>query len=206
MLGRADVEIFARKVADLVLQSRDGLRESAGQVRQRRPLHLDAGALHGGEHRLQRPLQRLVDRRHLLRRQARLQEHPQPKGDIRFLPGGFGGARHLDEVKRDRRLAGTEHFFFRERGMAEPRGGKLCGRMVGAARIKRIRDEAGIVHGLKRDAIAGERHHVGLGARHDLQHGLIFEDRLQQVERFAQGCLRPHVFAAEIEPVARAMA
>ena len=57
---------------------------------------------------------------------------------------------------------------------------------------------------VKRDAVARERHHVELGVLHDLQHALVFQDRLEQVQGFAHGNLRDRV-AAEIESVAGAM-
>ncbi len=76
--------------------------------------------------------------------------------------------------------------------------------MLGASGVERVGDEAGIVDGLKRDPIAGERHHVELGVLHDLEHALVFQNRLQQIERLTHGKLRDGI-AAEIEPVARPM-
>ena len=51
------------------------------------------------------------------------------------------------------------------------------------------------------DAVTGERHHVELGVLHDLEDALIFQDRLQQIERQTDRNLR-HRLAAEIESVA----
>ena len=77
--------------------------------------------------------------------------------------------------------------------------------MLGAARVERVGHQAGIVGAGKRDAVARERHHVELGVLHDLEHALVLENGLQQIERVAQGNLRDRI-AAEIETVARAMA
>ena len=78
--------------------------------------------------------------------------------------------------------------------------------MLGAAGVERIGHEAGIVEAGERDAVAGEHHHVEFGVLHDLEHALVFQQRLEQVERLARLHLLDLAFAAEIEPVARAMA
>src|SRR5262245_52146437 len=61
LLGRADIEILAGKLPDLVFEPRDGLGERTGEARERGPLDLDAGALHLGEHRRKWTLQGLID-------------------------------------------------------------------------------------------------------------------------------------------------
>ena len=76
--------------------------------------------------------------------------------------------------------------------------------MLGAAGVERVGHQAGIVDGGERDAVAGERHHVELGVLHDLEHRLVFENGLEQVERRAHRDLRDRL-AAEIEPVAGAV-
>ena len=73
--------------------------------------------------------------------------------------------------------------------------------MLGAAGVERIGHEAGIVEAFERDAVAGEHHHVEFGVLHDLEHGWIFQQRLQQIERLAHADLLDRAFAAEIEPV-----
>ena len=70
--------------------------------------------------------------------------------------------------------------------------------MLGAAGVQRVGDETGIVDRLEGDAVTGERHHVELGVLHDLEDALIFQDRLQQIERQTDRNLR-HRLAAEIE-------
>ena len=79
------------------------------------------------------------------------------------------------------------------------------GRMVAAASIQRIRHEARVVDGGQRNVVAGKRHDVRLGVEHDLQHRLVFEDRLQQIESFAQRHLLDGCLAREIEFVAAPM-
>ena len=67
--------------------------------------------------------------------------------------------------------------------------------MLGAARIERVGHQAGIVGAGKCDAVARERHHVELGVLHDLEHALVLENGLQQIERVAQGNLRDRIAA-----------
>jgi hypothetical protein len=76
--------------------------------------------------------------------------------------------------------------------------------MLGTARIEGVGHKAGIVDGRERDAVTGERHHIELGILHDFEHGLVFEDRLQKIERLAHGNLLDRV-AAKIEPVRRSV-
>ena len=67
---RAEVELVADEAIHLLLQPRDPLRKRAGQPRQDCGVDLDAGALHVGDDRKQRPLQRLVDGDEAFRRRA----------------------------------------------------------------------------------------------------------------------------------------
>ena len=78
--------------------------------------------------------------------------------------------------------------------------------MLGAAGVERIGHEAGIVEAGERDAITGEHHHVELGVLHDLEHALVFKQRLEQIERLARLHLLDIALAAEVEPVAYPMA
>ena len=89
-----------------------------------------------------------------------------------------------------------------EAGIGEQRAGKLLRQMLGAAGVERIGHQARIVEAGQRDAVAGEHHHVELGVLHDLEHGRVFQQRLQQIERLAH--LDPRaLFAAEIELIGR---
>ena len=169
-----------------------------------RLLDLDAAPLHLGEHGRERPLQRLVDRGDGFGREPGFQDHPEPQADIGLLAGIFGGARHLDAVKRDRVAPRPHDLLLGQAGIREETPRKLGGQMLRAAGIERIGDQAGIVDARKRYAVARERHHVELGVLYDLEHALVFQDRLEQIECRAHGDLRDRV-AAEIEPVARAM-
>ena len=76
--------------------------------------------------------------------------------------------------------------------------------MLRAAGVERVGHETRIVDCGECNAVARQRHHVELGVLHDLQHGLVFEDGLEQIQGLAHGNLRYDV-AAEIESVAGTM-
>ena len=138
-------------------------------------------------------------------RKARPEDHPEPKPDIGLFARIFGRAGNRDPVERDGVAARAEHLLLGEAGIAEEAARELGGKMLGATRVERIGHETRIVGARKRDAVTRERHHVELGVLHDLEHALILEDRLQEIERLAQRDLRDGFAAAKIEPVARAV-
>ena len=73
LLGRAEVERRADDLLHLGLDPRHPLRELARQARKHFAVDRDAAPLHARERHDERALQRLVDRRHALGGQARLQ-------------------------------------------------------------------------------------------------------------------------------------
>ena len=75
---RAQVELVADEAVDLLLEPRDALRECRGQAREDGAVDPDAGPLHLGDHGHERALERLVDRRHALGGEPRLQHLPEP--------------------------------------------------------------------------------------------------------------------------------
>ena len=179
---------------------REALREAAGEAGERRALDPDAGPLHQRQHRRDRPLQGLVDGVDVLGDQPWLEHEPEPQADIGLLAGKFGGARDRHAVEGDGGAAGAHDLLVGEAGIGEQRAGKLLWQMLGAAGVERIGHQARIVEAGQRDAVAGEHHHVEFGVLHDLEHGRVFQQRLQQIERLAH--LDPRaLFAAEIELV-----
>ena len=88
---------------NLPFQSRHRLREFPGEARENRPIDGDPAPLHRGERRDHRTLQRLVNIRHALGDEARLQHAPQAQTNVRVLGGVFGrlvqrDARETDEI------------------------------------------------------------------------------------------------------------
>ena len=84
------------------------LREIVGQLAQQIGIDGDAGPLHVGQHRHQRPLQGFVDRDACPRRQLRLEQRMQAQGDVGIL-GGISvasGDRHAVEGDLVLALAG----------------------------------------------------------------------------------------------------
>ena len=76
LLGAADIDRLAGDLLELGFDPRGGLGEIARQPRQHLAVDRDAAPLHPRQHRDQRPLQRLVDRRHALGDQPRFQDAP----------------------------------------------------------------------------------------------------------------------------------
>src|SRR4029078_6980608 len=81
LLRRADVEVLAGKLPDLVLEPGDGLGEGERETGKHRLLDLDAGALHLGEHWSERPLEGLGDGSNGLGRTPRLSGQPKPESE-----------------------------------------------------------------------------------------------------------------------------
>ena len=90
LLWRAEVEAFAGELEDQRLEPRHVLREFARKAGQDGAVDGNAAPLHAGENLDQRPLQRLIDRAHMLGGKARLQDAPEPQRHVRVLGGIFG--------------------------------------------------------------------------------------------------------------------
>ncbi len=136
-LRRAEIELVADELVDLLLEPRDALRERAREPREDRLVDLDAGPLHVDDDRQQRPLQRLVDRRQALGGEARLQAQPEPERDVGVLGGVLGRLvdRHAGE-----RLARSS--WRRARARSPGRTRCRCGR-GGAPRARPCRGRRG---------------------------------------------------------------
>ena len=105
LLGAAGIERLAGERLDFGLEPAGALRELAREPRQHLPVDRDAAPLHAREHRHQRPLQRLVDRRDVLGGEPRLEHLPQPQRHVGALGGVFGGLVDRDAVERDARFS-----------------------------------------------------------------------------------------------------
>ena len=82
MLGRAEIEFLARVLAALFFEPRHVPREIVRELGEEGWRDGNAGALHFGEHRNQRPLQRFIDGHAPFGDQARLQQHMQAQSDV----------------------------------------------------------------------------------------------------------------------------
>ena len=104
LLGRSEIErsaalVLTSQLLDLGFQAGRALCELARQTREYVAVDPDAGALHLDQDRQQRALESLVDGRHAVRRQPRLQDLPESQRNVGVL-GGIGrclGNRHLGE-------------------------------------------------------------------------------------------------------------
>ncbi|MBA7476206.1 hypothetical protein ES707_11588 [subsurface metagenome] len=99
LLRAADIDRLAGELLDFGLDPRRRLGEVARQARQHLAVDRDAAPLHPRQHRDQRPLQRLVDRIHVLRDQPRLQHAPETLDHVGIFGGIFRSLldRHLVE-------------------------------------------------------------------------------------------------------------
>src|SRR5690606_31886888 len=101
----AEVERLAGQFMSLRFERSHALSEFTGQFRQAITVDEDAGALHVGDHRDERPVLRLVDGGHTLARKARLEVQPQAKRDISVFGGIAGRLVERDLVEGKLRLS-----------------------------------------------------------------------------------------------------
>ena len=87
LLGRAEVERRADQLLHLGLDPRHALGEFARQAREHVAVDRHAALLHPRQRQDHRPLERLVDRRHALGGEARLERAPQPQRHVGVLGG-----------------------------------------------------------------------------------------------------------------------
>ena len=85
LFRRSGVEGRADDPADLILERAHALRELAREARQHVAVDRDSAPLHARQDLDQRTLKPLVDRRHLLSDETRLQNARETQGDIRLL-------------------------------------------------------------------------------------------------------------------------
>ena len=115
----ADVEAFTGEGVDLILQRRHLLGKGVGHAAQRVAIHLDAVALHPGQHRRQGPFQRFIDGGDLFAVQLRLERLPQAQGDIGVLGCVRHGIGNRHPVECDRGFACAQERLDRDRRVIE---------------------------------------------------------------------------------------
>ena len=204
LLGRADVEAFARQFVDLRLDGRRRRGELVREPLQHVRIDDDAGHFHARQHRHQRPLQRLVDGALAHGRQPRLEQQPEPQRHVGIFRRIVGGAAQLHAVEADRRLARARHLLEADRLVAQMAIGEFVHAMADIARLQRIGDQHSVVDGCHRDAVPREHLDVVFQVLPDLQDGGILEQRLEAGECCLDLDLSRHRIAAE-EPAARGL-
>ena len=160
LLRRAEVERRADDLEDLVLEPRHALREVAGEPREHVAVDRDAAPLHPRQHGNKRPLQRLVDGRHMLGDEPGFQRQPQPQRHIRLLGGVFGGAversaGEADEVAARAGDIGEGDQLLAEDALAEARHVVA---LAGRAGVERVGDQHRVVE--RRDGHAAMGEHL----------------------------------------------
>ena len=187
--GRTHVELFARKLMDLIFKRRHLLAERVGHAAQRVAVHLDAVHLHFGEHRHEGAFERLVDRRHLGAVELRLELLPEPQSNIGIFGGVFRGLidRHL--IKGDHRFAGAQKRFDRDRLVAQVAFRQRVHAVVVVPGIERVAHQHRVIDRVHSDTQTRKDLGVVLHVLTDLQDRRILEHGLQQRERVIKGHL-----------------
>ena len=108
LLGRADIEFVPDIAPDRLLDLGDAAREIARQFGERVAIDLDPRILHRRDRRHHRPLDRLVERGHVLAHEPRLEQHMQPQRRVGALAGEIASPRGRDLGEADRVPPGAE--------------------------------------------------------------------------------------------------
>ena len=152
LLGRADVEIVADRAVNRCLDLGDALPEIFRQLGERFAVDLDPFPLHRRDDRDQRPLDRLVERGHLVAHQPRLEQHVQPQRRV----GPFGGeiarpiGRHLG--KGDQALAGADQLLERGQFVLERAPHQALDAVIELPAVEHVGHQHRAVVGRQRDA------------------------------------------------------
>ena len=158
------------------------LGEIAGEPRQHVAVDGDAAPLHARQHRDERPLERLVDRRHMLGGEARLQRPPEAHDHIGVLGGVFRRLVDCDPRKADEVAARARDLGERDRLVAEtfaPRVRPCRGRPP-VASVERIGNQHRVVDRRDGHAAMGEDLHAELDVVADLEDARRLHQRLQE--------------------------
>ena len=150
-----------------------------GKLGQHGAVHQNALMLHRFEHRNERPLQRFINRDLAFLQQARLQQFPQAKRDIRiFRRIGRGPVkRHLR--KRDQGFAGARHVLEADRLVAQMLHRHFIHAMAVLAGLDGVGNQHGVIDGADIGAVAPQHLQVIFQVLADFQNAGIFEQRLQ---------------------------
>ena len=183
MLGRADIELVADGAKDRLLEIGDAAREIARQLGERRAVDLDPFALHCRDDRHERPLDRLVERRHLVAHQPRLQQHVQAQHSVGAL--GREVARPLGRHfgKGDQALAGADQLFQRRQLVLAAALYEALDRVVELPAVEHVGHQHRAVIGRDGDPVARQQVRGGFQVMADLEDPGVFEKRAQAFDR-----------------------
>ena len=115
---------------------------------ERLAIDLDPGILHRGHRRHQRPLDRLVERGHVLAHQARLQQRVQAQRRVGPLGGEVARRRGRDLGKGDQALAGADELLRRGQVVLEGAAGQLLDGVLDLPAVEHVRHQHRAVVGL----------------------------------------------------------
>jgi len=161
LLRRADVELVAGEDIGLALELGHALGEVGGEGVQRRAVDLDAGTLHRGDDRRQRPLDRLIKRHHALAHQAALEQLVQAQGHVDAFGGIVAGLVERDLGEADQRLAAAADLAVLGHDMVEMAAGELVEQVAVLHPVEHVGHQHGAV---------GRRHLDGVARQHVESH------------------------------------
>ena len=183
LLRRTDREGAAGELVDLVLEPRGGLCEIARQPAQDLPVDRNAALFHARQNLDQRPFEPFVDRDQPLRDQSRLQHTPQPQRNVRVFRRIGRGAVDIDHVEGDEALARSRDLLEGDRLVAEPLFRQRVHALAAGSGIGDVGQQHRVVERRGDDAAPEHHQPVIFHVVRDLEHGWMFEQRLQDVER-----------------------
>ena len=183
MLGRAEIEFLARVFAALVFKPRHVPRKIVRELGEKGRRNGDAGALHLGEHRDQRPLQHFINIRAPFGDESRFQQQMQAKRDV----GAFG---HVARGFFDRCLfkgnflpASAGNIGKRGRFVRQMNLRQLFQPMPVQSKVERVGQQHAIIERAYAKPPLGEQHDQIFQIVPDLQNALVFKQRRETRER-----------------------
>ena len=184
MLGGADGEGLAGDLMDFGFQLGDAGGEFGRQAGEGFAVHLDAAMLHAGNHADQRTVNQFVDPACPLIRHPRLEPLPEAQRHVGVLRRIFGRARERHFGKADLTLAGAHHLLEADAFMAKVRACRFIHAMAGQrfARFQVETHDDRIVIGRDLDPVAAQHRYVIFEVLADLEHRVIFQQRLELCE------------------------
>ena len=150
MCRAADQERLPGKRMYFLFQHRALFGKFAGQPRQHRAVHFDAGAFHLRQHRHQWAVHQFIHTRDFFGGKAQFQMVPQPQSNIGILGGVFGRLGQGHFGKADLAFACAGQGFVADRFVTQMQFGQLIHAMPLPPRIKRKAHQHGIVERVDR--------------------------------------------------------
>ena len=183
LLRAAHGKRLSGKGVDFDFQTCTAVCKLCGHAGEFIAVHLDAFALHAGEHGDQRPVDAFIDTRGLFGAEAWLQTVPKPQRDIRIFCGITRGFCHADLIERQLVLAGAADVFEGDAAMPEMDQRQLIHAVVMLARVEIETHHHRVVDGGNADAIPFQHVQIIFDVMPDFEDGRVLQQPLQLCNR-----------------------